>query len=63
MSMRGLWVRWGLAVVLLAFTAVIVNVSSPPQATVTAAGPDYRFGVIEAYGAPVAADALGVDAV
>ena len=60
MSMRGLWVRWGLAVVLLAFTAVIVNVSSPPQATVTAAGPDYRFGVIEAYGAPVAADALGV---
>jgi hypothetical protein len=57
--MRGLWVRLGLAVSLLTFAAVIVNVSATPRATVTAAGPDYRFGVVEAYSAPAAADALG----
>jgi hypothetical protein len=37
--------------------SLLLNLSS--QRTVTAAGPDYRFGVVEAYAAPAAATALG----
>jgi hypothetical protein len=60
MGMRGeLWIRLSLGVVLLAIMAVAANVSFMPLTTVTAAGPDYRFGVVEAYAAPAAADALG----
>lgn len=57
--MRGLWIRLGLAVVLLASAALVFNVSFTPRTTVTAAGPDYRFGVVEAYADPAAANALG----
>jgi hypothetical protein len=57
--MRGLWIRLGPAVVLLASAALVFSVSFTPRATVTAAGPDYRFGVVEAYADPAAANALG----
>jgi hypothetical protein len=53
--MRTLWIRLALAAVLLACALLNPNW----QATVTAAGPDYRFGVVEAYAAPAAATALG----
>lgn len=46
-----------LAVVLLA--SALLTVSPYLQAPVTAAGPDHRFGVVEAYAAPAAATALG----
>jgi hypothetical protein len=55
--MKNLWIRLVLAAVLLA--SVLVNAHLNPRTTVTAAGPDYRFGVVEAYAAPTAATALG----
>jgi hypothetical protein len=51
------WWRFLLAVVLLA--SVLLTVSPYLQTLVTAAGPDPRFGVVEAYAAPAAATALG----
>ena len=55
--MKNLWIRFVSVIVLL--TSVWVNVNLNPRTTVTAAGPDYRFGVVEAYAAPTAATALG----
>jgi hypothetical protein len=55
--MQNLRIRFVLAIVLVAL--VLSNVIQNPPATVTAAGPDYRFGVVEAYAAPDAATALG----
>ena len=53
--MRTLWIHFVLIAVLLA--SLLINVDS--QTTVAAAGPDYRFGVVESYAAPGAATALG----
>jgi len=53
--MRTLRIRLALAAVLLA--CILLNPDW--QTPVTAAGPDYRFGVVEAYAAPAAATALG----
>jgi hypothetical protein len=57
--MRGLWVRLSLAIGLLASAALVFNVGFTPRTMATAAGPDYRFGVVEAYANPAAANALG----
>ena len=48
-------IRSVLVAVLLTSTLIGLN----PRATAIAAGPDYRFGVVEAYAAPSAATALG----
>jgi len=55
--MKNPWIRLVLTAVLLA--SVFANTHLNPRTTVTAAGPDYRFGVVEAYAAPTAATALG----
>jgi len=55
--MRTRWIRFALVAMLLA--SILVKANLDPQTTVIAAGPDNRFGVIEAYAAPATATALG----
>jgi hypothetical protein len=55
--MKNLWIRLVLVTVLVA--SVLIDVNPSPRTAVIAAGPDGRFGVVEAYAAPNAATALG----